>query len=138
MCHRCTRAPHPECLSYLPPRTIPLGHPRTPTPSILYPASNLVWQFVSYMILYRFQCHSPKLSHPLPLPQSPKDCSRHLCLFCCLTYALKTQTPVVAKQTYTEWVYVAAIMYWNLHFFKFKHEGEKKIQLSRRKDKNTH
>ena len=21
-----------------------------------------------------FQCHSPKSSHPLPLPQSPKDC----------------------------------------------------------------
>ena len=27
-----------------------------------------------------------KLSHPLPLPQSPKDCSIHLCLFCCLAY----------------------------------------------------
>ena len=27
--------------------------------------------FVSYMIFYRFQCHSPKSSHPLPLPQSP-------------------------------------------------------------------
>ena len=23
---------------------------------------------------------------PLPVPQSPKDCSMHLCLFCCLTY----------------------------------------------------
>ena len=23
---------------------------------------------------------------PFPLPQSPKDCSTHLCLFCCLTY----------------------------------------------------
>ena len=33
-----------------------------------------------------FQCHSPKSSHPLPLPQSPKDCSIHLCLFCYLTY----------------------------------------------------
>ena len=39
-----------------------------------------------HMILYMFQCHSPKSSHPLPLPQSPKDCSIHLCLFCCLTY----------------------------------------------------
>ena len=50
--------------------------------------SNLDWQFISYMILYMFQCHSPKSSHPhpLPLPQSPKDCSIHLCLFCCLTY----------------------------------------------------
>ena len=29
---------------------------------------------------------SPKSSHPLPLPQSPKDCSIHQCLFCCLVY----------------------------------------------------
>ena len=27
-----------------------------------------------------------KSSHPRPLPQSPKDCSIHLCLFCCLAY----------------------------------------------------
>ena len=72
--------------SHLPPHTIPLGHPRAPAPSILYPASNLDWRFVTYMILYMFQCHSPKSSHPLPLPQSPKDCSIHLFLFCCLTY----------------------------------------------------
>ena len=69
-----------------PPHTIPLGHPSAPAPSILYPALNLDWRFISYMILYMFQCHSPKSSHPLPLPQSPKDCSVHLCLFCCLTY----------------------------------------------------
>ena len=35
-------------------------------------------------MIYVFQCHSPKSSHPLPLPQSPKDCSIQLCLFCCL------------------------------------------------------
>ena len=29
---------------------------------------------------------APKSSHPLPLPQSPKVCSLHLCLFCCLAY----------------------------------------------------
>ena len=72
--------------SHLPPHTIPLGHPSTPVPSILYPASKLDWQFFSYMILYMFQCHSPKSSHPCPLPQSPKDCSIHLCLFYCLAY----------------------------------------------------
>ena len=27
-------------------------------------------------------------SHPWPLPQSPKDCSIHLCLFCCLAYTV--------------------------------------------------
>ena len=47
-------------------------------PSIQYHALNLDWWFVSYMILYMFPCHSPKSSHPLPLPQSPKDCSIHL------------------------------------------------------------
>ena len=35
---------------------------------------------------HMFQCHSPKSSHPLPLPQSPKICSIHLCLFWCLAY----------------------------------------------------
>ena len=72
--------------SILPPRTIPLGCLSAPAPSIQYHASNLDWRLVSYMILYMFQCHSPKSSHPLPLPQSPKDCSIHLCLFCCLAY----------------------------------------------------
>ena len=71
--HRYTRVPHPEPSSLLPPRTIPLGRPSAPAPSIQYRASNLEWRLVSYMILYMFQCHSPKSSHPLPLPQSPKD-----------------------------------------------------------------
>jgi len=43
-----------------PPSTIPLGRPSAPAPSIQYRASNLDWQLVSYMILYMFQCHSPK------------------------------------------------------------------------------
>ena len=54
--HGCTRVPHPEPPSHLPPHTIPLGYPSAPTPSILYPASNLDWRFISYMILYMFQC----------------------------------------------------------------------------------
>ena len=62
---------HPEPPSHLPPHTIPLGHPSAPAPSFLYPASNLDWRFISYMMLYMFQCHSPKSSHPLPLSQSP-------------------------------------------------------------------
>ena len=84
--HRCTCVPHPETLSHLPPHTIPLGHPSAPAPSILYPASNLDWWFISYMILYMFQCHSPKSSHPHRLSQSPEGCSILLCLFCCLAY----------------------------------------------------
>ena len=63
--HRYTRVPHPEPSSFLPPRTIPLGHPSAPALSIQYRASNLDWRLISYMILYMFQCHSPKSSHPL-------------------------------------------------------------------------
>ena len=86
ICHRCTWVPNPEPPFHLPPHIISLDHPRAPAPSILYPVSNIDWRFVSYLIVYMFQCHSPKSSHPLPLPQGPKVCSIHLCLFCCLAY----------------------------------------------------
>ena len=56
----------------LPPHTLPLGRPNAPAPSIQYRASNLDWWLVSYMILYMFQCHSPKSPHPLPLPESKR------------------------------------------------------------------
>ena len=85
ICHRYTCVPHPEPPLLLSPRTIPLDHLSAPAPSIQYHALNLDWRFISYMILYMFQYHSPKSSHPFPLPQSPKVCSIHLCLFCCLT-----------------------------------------------------
>ena len=49
ICHGCTRVPHPEPPSHLPPHTIPPGHPSAPAPNFLYPASNLDWRFVSYM-----------------------------------------------------------------------------------------
>ena len=86
ICQGCIRAPNPESPSHLPPHIISLDHPWAPAPSILYLVSNIHWHFVSYMIVYMFQCHSPKSSHPLPLPHSPKVRSTHLCLFCCLAY----------------------------------------------------
>ena len=87
-----------------PSRTIPLGHLSAPVPSIQYHASSLDWRFISYMILHMFQCHSPKSSHPLPLPQSPKDCSIHLCLFCCLTYRA-WQLAILMKSLHFSLVY---------------------------------
>ena len=84
--HECTWVPKHERPSHLPPHIISLDHPRAPAPSILYPALNIDLWFISYMIVYMFQCHSPKSSHPLP--QSPKVHSTHLCLFCCLAYRI--------------------------------------------------
>ena len=57
--------------SLLPPHTIPLGRPSTPAPSIQHCALNKDWHLISYVTFHMFQCHSPKSSHPLPLPQSP-------------------------------------------------------------------
>ena len=81
--HGCTWVPNPEPPSHLPPHIISLGHPSAPAPSILYPVSNLDWWFFSYMVVYMFQCPSPKSSHPLPLPQSPKPV-----LYICVSFAV--------------------------------------------------
>ena len=70
--HGYTCAPHPEPLIHFPPHPIPLGHPSAPALSTLSHASNLDWLSVSHMIIYMFQCHSLKSSHPCLLPQSPK------------------------------------------------------------------
>ena len=78
--------PHSEPPSHLPPHPISQGHPSVPALSTLSHASNLDWRSVLHMITYMFQCCSLKSSHPRLLRQSPKDCSIHLCLFCCFAY----------------------------------------------------
>ena len=70
--------------SLLPPHNIHLGRPSAPAPSIQYHASSLDWRLVSYMILYMFQCYSPKSPHPLPLPQSP-SLSKELSMAWCIS-----------------------------------------------------
>ena len=77
--------PHPEPPCHLPPHPIPQGHPSAPALSTLSHALNLEWQSISHMVIYMLQCYSLKSSHPCLLPQSPKVCSWHLCLFCCLS-----------------------------------------------------
>ena len=109
--HRgCTWVPNPEPPSHLPPHIISLDHPRAPAPSILYPVSNIDWRFISYMIVYMFQHYSPKSSYPLPLPQSPKVCSIHLCLFCCLAYR-------VIITIFLNSIYMHSILYWCFSFW---------------------
>ena len=84
--HRCTCVPYPEPPSHLPPHPTPQGCPSALALSALFHASNLDWSSISHMVTYMFQCYSLKSSHPHPLPQSPKYCSVHLCLFLCLAY----------------------------------------------------
>ena len=44
----------------------PSGSSQCTSPKHPYRAWNLDWRLFPYMILYVFQCHSPKSSHPLP------------------------------------------------------------------------
>ena len=92
---------------------IPLGHPSAPAPSTLYHASNLDWQFISHMIIYMFQCHSPISSHSRPLPQSPKDCYIHLCLLCCLTYRVII---IIFLNYISKYIFIS-ILYWCFSFW---------------------
>ena len=91
-CHTLTWISHGctcvfPILNHLLPHPIPQGHPSAPAQcNILFHALNLDWWSILHMIIYMFQCYSLKLSHPCLLPQSPKVCSLHLCLFCCLAY----------------------------------------------------
>ena len=48
--------------------------PKHPAPCIEH---RLVIRLLYDIIHVWEKCHSPKSSHPLPLPQSPKDCSIH-------------------------------------------------------------
>ena len=84
--HGCTCVLHPETPSHLAPHPIPQGHPSAPALSTLSHVSNLDWRSIPQMIISMFQCYPIKSSYPCLLPQSPKVCSLHLCLFCCLVY----------------------------------------------------
>ena len=103
--HGCICVPHPEHPPQLLPHPIPLGHPSAPAPSILYHESNLNWRFISHMIIYMFQCHSPLSSHPHPLPQSPKECSISVSL---LLSHIKSCRYHLSKFH----IYVVSILYW--------------------------
>ena len=84
--HGFTCVPHPG--PPLPPSSPshPSGSSQCTSPKHLSHASSLDWRSVSHLIIYMLQCCSLRSSHPHLLPQSPKVCSIHLCLFFCLAY----------------------------------------------------
>ena len=77
----------PSRSSLLPPfPSHPSGSSQCTSPEHLSHASNLGWWSVSPLTAYLFQSCSLWTSHSHLLPQSPKVCSVHLCLFFCFTY----------------------------------------------------
>ena len=71
------------------------------------PQLNLDWWSISYMIIYMFQCHSLRSFHPRLLPQSPKVCSIHLCLFFCLDSPLECkEIPPVHCKGNRSWIVI--------------------------------
>ena len=82
--HGFTCVPHPSPPSNLPPHPIPLGLPsaRALSTCLMHPT----WAWDSHLIVYLFQCYSLRTSDTCLLPQSPKVCSIHLCLFFCFAY----------------------------------------------------
>ena len=61
------------------------------------------WTGDSFLIRYYtcFNAILPNHPPPLPLPQSPKDCSIHLCLFCCHAYRVVIQFSSVTQSCLT-------------------------------------
>ena len=84
--HMCPPILNPQSTCI--PKPIPLGCPRTLALSALLHISNLHWSFILHMVMYTFQYCSLKSSHARLLPQNPKVCSLHMCLFCCLAYRI--------------------------------------------------
>ena len=83
--HGCTR--FPSCMPLPPPSPYhPSGSSQCTSPKhpVLCIEPGLAIPFI-YDIIHVSLPFS-LIILPLPLPQSPKDCSIHLCLFCCLTY----------------------------------------------------
>ena len=98
-------SPHSESHSHLNPHPITLGCPRAPALSALLHISNLLRSSFSHMVIHMFQCYSLKPSHPCLLLQSPKVCSLHLYLFCCIEYRIAIFLNSIYMHEYTVLVF---------------------------------
>ena len=108
--HGFTCVSHPDPPSRLPPHPIPVGHPGAPALStcLMHPtwAGDLFhpWQYTC------FSC-SLWTSHPCLLPQSPKVCSVHLCLFFYFTYR------VMVTIFLNSIIICISVLHWSLSFW---------------------
>ena len=85
ICHGCTRVPHPEPPSHLPPHTIPLGHPSAAALGFLYPALNLDWRFISHRYYTCFNAILP--NYPtLSLSHRVQKTVLYICVSFALSY----------------------------------------------------
>ena len=71
--------PHPPPSSYHPSGSSQCISPKHPVSCIGWTAIHFLYDIIHVSMPF-------SQIIPPPLPQSPKDCSIHLCLFCCLAY----------------------------------------------------
>ena len=85
----------------------PSGSSQCTSPEHLSHASSLGWWSVSPLIVGLFQCYSLRTSHLLP--QSPKVCSVHLCLF--FYFACRVIVTIFLNSIYMRWYTVLVFVF---------------------------
>ena len=81
--HGCTWVPNPESPTSPPLSPYHLWVIPVHQPQASCIVSNVDWWYVSYMIVYIFQCCSPKSSHPLPFHRVQNSV-----LYICVSFAV--------------------------------------------------
>ena len=88
ICRECTYVPHPEPPLPPPSPSHPSGSSQCTSPkhlvSFIEPGLAVCFTYDNIHVSMPFS----QTITPSPLPQSPKDCSIHLCLFCHLAYVV--------------------------------------------------
>ena len=111
----------------------PLSPPHPWALSALLHALNLYWSSILHMVIYTFQHYSLKSSYLRLLPYSPKLCSLHLCLFCCLAY--RVVIAVFPNSIYMHWYTVLVFLF--LTYFALYSRLQFHLSIDRWMDKEV-
>ena len=86
--HESTTGVHVFPILNPPPTSLPSGSSQCTSPK--HPVSCIKPRLVIHFLYDIIHVSMPfsQIIPRLPLPQSPKDCSIHLCLFCCFAYKI--------------------------------------------------